>query len=130
MLRFSILLLAVAASGASAQPRVAASRDVRLAGASIVGRWHAVEVAGDARATADLAQGMLTTVLVVNPTGHVILRGADAREGRGAPASFSGTLAGDRVRFRGLDGEAWVERRGRTLHLVDPRGRRTVFVRR
>ena len=128
----ALLLLAALAAPASGQPgrAVAADRDVRIDGESVVGRWVAVEVENDARATADLARGTLTTVLVVNPTGHVILRGADTREGRGAPAAFSGLVSDGRLRFNGLDGEALLERHGRTLHLVDPRGRRTVFVRR
>ena len=126
-----LLVLAALSAAASGQTdRLAADRDVRVDGESVVGRWAAVEVEGDRRATADLARGTLTTVLVVNPTGHVILRGADTRQGRGAPAAFSGTVAGGRLRFNGLDGEALLERHGRRLHLVDPRGRRTVFVRR
>ena len=139
MLRLSLLLILSASAAAQSHlDRLArapaapptAERDVVLDGASVVGRWYAVEVTGDHRATADLSRGALTTVLVVNPTGHVILRGADTRQGRGAPAAFSGYIVDGRVRFAGLDGEALLERRGRTLHLVDPRGRRTVFVRR
>lgn len=139
VLRLSILLLALtASSSAQTALRLAdapaapptAERDVVLGGVSVVGRWHAVEVDGDARATADLARGTLTTVLVINPTGHVILRGTDTRQGRGAPASFSGYVANGRLRFSGLEGEALLERTGRTLYLIDPRGRRTVFVRR
>ena len=99
-----------------------------LAGA-LGGAACVVAVAGDVGATTDLARGTLTTVLVVNPTGHVILRGTDTRHGRGAPAAFSGHVAGGRVRFSSLDGAARLERRGRTLHLIDPGGRRTVFVR-
>lgn len=140
VLRLSILLVALA-TGASAQGALdalanapaappTAARDVVLGGVSVVGRWHAVEVAGDAAATADLARGTLTTVLVINPTGHVILRGTDARQGQGAPASFSGYVVNGRLRFSGLDGEALLERHGRALHLVDPRGRRTVLARR
>lgn len=119
------LLSALLAVAASAQ--VPPDRDVVLDGASIVGRWTAVEVVGDDGATADLQRGTLTTVLVVNPTGHVILRGTDTREGRGAPAAFSGMVVGARLWFRGLDGQAELARYGRELHLVDPRGRRTVF---
>lgn len=148
VLRLSILLLRSAtligvtlAASASAQTSLdrlanapaappSAERDVVLDGVSVVGRWHAVEVDGDAQATADLARGTLTTVLVINPTGHVILRGTDTRQGRGAPASFSGYVVNGRLRFSGLEGEALLDRHGRALHLIDPRGRRTVFVRR
>ena len=114
---------------ASAGAQVAPNRDVRLGGRSIVGRWHAVEVVGDADATADLRRGVLSTTLVVNPTGHVILRGPDRREGRGAPSAFSGRIEDDRLRLGDLPGEAEVAVVGRRLHLVDPRGRRTVFER-
>ncbi|MEM0962308.1 MAG: hypothetical protein AAGK21_07235 [Bacteroidota bacterium] len=104
-------------------------RDVRLDGQSIVGRWSATHVVGDADATRDLARGTLSTVLVVNPTGHVILRGADRREGQGAPASYSGRLDGRRLTLTALPGAAEIALFGDRLHLVDPRGRRTVFVR-
>ena len=124
-MRFALLVLLSTAAGA----QIAPDRDVVLDGESVVGRWTAVEVAGDAAATADLARGTLTTVLVVNPTGHVILRGTDTRQGRGAPASFSGEIAGRRVVFRDLPGTGELARYGAELHLVDPRGRRTVFVR-
>lgn len=122
-----VLLAALLAASASAQ--VVPDRDVRLGSRSLVGRWSAVEVVGDAAATADLRRGALTTTLVVNPTGHVILRGTDQQEGRGAPSAFSGRIEGDRIRLRGLPGEAEVALFGPRLHLVDPRGRRTVFVR-
>lgn len=130
-LLFAALLASSALIGlaASASAQVVPSRDVRLDGVSLVGRWTAVEVVGDRGATADLARGTLSTVLVVNPTGHVILRGADRREGRGAPALFTGVLVDDVLRLRGLPGEAEVQVVGRRLHVVDPRGRRTVFVR-
>lgn len=121
------VLLAVLSTVASAQ--ISPGRDVVLNGESVVGRWTAVEVAGDARATADLERGTLTTILVVNPTGHLILRGTDRRQGRGAPAAFSGELVGNRVVFRNLPGEGELARYGAELHLVDPRGRRTVFLR-
>ena len=121
---FLPLLLAAAASA-----QVAPHRDVRLGGRSVVGRWEAVEVVGDAVATADLRRGALTTTLVVNPTGHVILRGTDRREGRGAPSAFSGRIEGGRVQLRGLAGTAELALLGSQLHLVDPRGRQTVFVR-
>ena len=127
MPRLAPLLSLLLATAASAQ--VAADRDVRLGGRSVVGRWEAVEVVGDAVATADIQRGALTTTLVVNPTGHVILRGTDRREGRGAPSAFSGRIEGARVHLRGLAGEAEVALLGLRLHLVDPRGRRTVFVR-
>ena len=136
------LLFVVLASGASAQrgiptaPRdarpaapVSAERDVTLDGRSIVGRWRAVEVVGDRAATRDLGRGTLTTVLAVNPTGHAILRGTDRREGGGAPAAFSGRIDGPRLRFRDLPGEAELSLVQGRLHLTDPRGRRTVFVR-
>lgn len=121
------LLFVLLSTIASAQ--IAPGRDVVLDGESVVGRWTAIEVPDDAGATADLARGTLTTVLVINPTGHVILRGTDTREGQGAPASFSGEVVGGRVIFRDLPGEGEISRYGQQLHLVDPRGRRTVFVR-
>ncbi|MGB3541459.1 hypothetical protein [Rubrivirga sp.] len=123
----SLLLLLLLSTAAGAQ--IATDRDVVLDGESVVGRWTAVEVPTDPGATADLARGTLTTVLVINPTGHVILRGTDTRQGRGAPAAFSGAMAGRRVVFRELPGTGELARYGRELHLVDPRGRRTVFVR-
>ena len=125
-MRLAALLHALSAAAGA---QIAPDRDVVLDGESVVGRWTAVEVSDDPAATADLARGTLTTVLVINPTGHVILRGTDTRQGRGAPASFSGEVIGDRVVFRDLPGEGEVSRYGRELHLVDPRGRRTVFVR-
>ena len=125
-MRLAALLLLVS-TAASAQ--IAPGRDVVLDGESVVGRWTAVEIPDDPAATADLARGSLTTVLVINPTGHVILRGTDTRQGQGAPAAFSGEVVGSRVVFRDLPGEGEVSRYGQELHLVDPRGRRTVFVR-
>lgn len=125
---FLLVALAVGASGpASAQ--VTPERDVRLEGRSVVGRWRAVELVGDGEATEDLREGTLTTALVINPTGHVILRGSDRRQGGGAATSFSGQVEGGRVHFRDLPGEAEIEILGGRLHLVDPYGRRTVFVR-
>ncbi|WP_412062176.1 hypothetical protein [Rubrivirga sp. IMCC45206] len=124
-LLFAALLAALLAASASAQ--IAPDRDVRLGGVSLVGRWTAVEVVGDPGATADLARGTLSTVLVINPTGHVILRGADRREGQGAPALFTGVLVEHVLRLNGLPGEAEVQLVGPRLHVVDPRGRRTVF---
>lgn len=132
MPRLFALLLLVAAGPVLAQSTVSAvqpARDVRIDGQSVVGRWRAIEVARDPGATADLQRGTLTMTLVVNPTGHVILRGADRREGRGAPSAFSGRLTDTRLELTGLDGTAEVEMFGWRLHLVDPRGRRTVFVR-
>lgn len=117
----------------SASPRGAAAgapeRDVVVDGVSVVGRWRAVEVADDPQATRDLRDGTLEIVLVVNPTGHAILRGADRRDGGGTPAAYSGRLDGDRLALRGLPGAAHVAVWGRHLVLDDPRGRRTVFVR-
>ena len=131
MRRLAALLLAALAAAASGPvaAQVPHARDVRLDGQSIVGRWWAVEVVGDDEATDDLRRGTLTTALVVNPTGHVILRGSDRRQGGGAASAFSGRINGDRVRFKDLPGEAEVEWLGGRLHFVDPRGRRTVFVR-
>lgn len=121
------LAFALLATSASAQ--ILPERDVRLGDVSVVGRWTAVEVVDDPGATADLRQGALTTVLVINPTGHAILRGTDRRNGNGAPAAYSGSVSGNRLRFRSLPGTAELSLVGRELHLVDPRGRRTVFLR-
>ena len=132
MPRFLALLLLLAALPVAAQSAVSAvlpARDVRIDGQSVVGRWQAIEVARDPAATADLQRGALTMTLVVNPTGHAILRGTDRREGRGAPSAFSGRLVGSRLELTGLHGAAEVEMFGWRLHLIDPRGRRTVFVR-
>ncbi|WP_412070129.1 hypothetical protein [Rubrivirga sp. IMCC43871] len=133
MLRLALFALLTSSTliglAASAGAQVAPDRDVRLDGVSLVGRWTAVEVVGDGAATADLAEGTLSTVLVINPTGHVILRGADRRQGRGAPALFTGVLVEHVLRLNDLPGEAEVQVVGRRLHIVDPRGRRTVFVR-
>lgn len=128
-LSVTLLVFALPAMAQSQVHRIAPDRDVRLGGTSIVGRWSAVEVVGDAVATADLRRGALSVTLAVNPTGHVILRGTDLRQDDGRPTAFSGRIDGRRARFRGLDGEAELALHGRRLHLVDPRGRQTVFVR-
>jgi hypothetical protein len=103
--------------------------DVSLAGQSVVGRWLALDVVGDAEATRDLASGALEKTLVVNPGGQVILRGVDRVRGRGAAASFSGRLFGETVAFRDLPGTARLAFDGRRLVLTDPAGRQTRFIR-
>lgn len=125
-MRPALLLLAFTAASTA---QVSPERDVVLDGRSVVGRWQAIEVVGDAAATADLRRGLLSTVLVVNPTGHAILRGEDRRGEAGRPTRFTGYVHGDRLRLPALAGEAELALYGRRLHLVDPRGRRTVFVR-
>ena len=90
-----------------------------------VGRWLAVEVRGDRDATRDLRRGTLAKVLVVNPGGHVILRGVDG----GAEAAFSGTLRGRIVTFRDLPGAALLSLEGTRLVFSDPSGRTTEYVR-
>lgn len=129
MLRFAVLFLLVTGPVVAQPSTVRPDRDVMVDGQSIVGRWTAIEVARDPGATADLQRGTLSMTLVVNPTGHVILRGTDRRESQGRPSAFSGRLAGNRLELAGLPGAARVEMFGWRLHLVDPRGRRTVFVR-
>ena len=93
-----------------------------------VGRWIAVDVVGDAAATRDLERGTLEKVLVVNPGGHVILRGTD-RAQSADPVSFSGTLAGRVLTFADLPGAAILALDGTRLVLVDPSGRQTRFIR-
>lgn len=94
-----------------------------------VGRWIAVEVRGDAEASEDLRRGRLEKVLVVNPGGHVILRGVDRVRGGGAASSFSGHLSGDAVTFADLPGVARLALDGRRLVMTDPAGRQTHFIR-
>ena len=93
-----------------------------------VGRWIAVDVVGDAAATRDLERGTLEKVLVVNPGGHVILRGTD-RAQSADPVSFSGTLAGRVLTFADLPGAAILVLDGTRLILVDPSGQQTRFIR-
>ena len=96
---------------------------------SLVGRWLALDVVGDAEASRDLQSGALEKVLVVNPGGHVILRGMDRVRGQGAASSFSGRLVGETVAFRDLPGTARLAFDGRRLVLTDPTGRQTRFIR-
>ena len=93
-----------------------------------VGRWIAVDVVGDAEASRDLAQGALEKILVVNPGGHVILRGVDHRRSAD-PVAFAGTLVGRVLTFAELPGAAILAREGTRLVLIDPSGRQTRFVR-
>ena len=93
-----------------------------------VGRWIAVDVVGDAEASRDLAQGALEKVLVVNPGGHVTLRGVDHRRSAD-PVAFTGTLVGRVLTFAELPGAAILAREGTRLVLIDPSGRQTRFVR-
>jgi len=123
-MRLALLLLLVLPAAAHAQ-----TGDVALSGRSVVGRWLALDVVGDAEATRDLETGALVKTLVVNPGGHVILRGVDRARGRGAAAAFSGRLVGETVAFRDLPGTARLAFDGRRLVLTDPAGRRTTFVR-
>ena len=95
----------------------------------LVGRWIAVDVVGDAEATRDLRRGTLEKTLVVNPGGHVLLRGVDRVRGRGAAESFSGRLVGEALRFDRLPGAASLTVAGTRLLLTDPTGRVTRFVR-
>ena len=93
-----------------------------------VGRWIAVDVVDDADQTADLRRGVLEKTLVINPGGHVILRGVDRAPG-GGTAAFTGRLIGRVVTFAELPGAAYLAREGTRLVLIDPTGRRTRFVR-
>ena len=106
---------------------ILASRDVRLGGVSVVGRWQAVEVIGDREATFDLQDGRLSKVLVVNPTGRATLRGLDRDEGGSMPATFPGRIEGDRLRLLDLDGTARLALVGGRLHVNDPSGATTVY---
>jgi hypothetical protein len=117
----------VAASPAAPPGRLGPARTAPAADLP-VGRWVAVDVVGDAEASRDLARGTLEKVLVVNPGGHVILRGVD-RARSADPVSFTGTLVGRIVRFAELPGAATLVREGTRLVLTDPSGRRTRFVR-
>lgn len=122
--RLALLLALVLPAAARAQ-----TGDVALGGRSVVGRWVAFDVVGDAEATRDLQSGALQKTLAVNPGGHVILRGIDRIRGRGAAASFSGRLFGETIAFRDLAGTARLAFDGRRLVLTDPAGRQTRFVR-
>ena len=117
----------VAAPAPAPPARPAATRPTSDAELPL-GRWIAVDVVGDAEASRDLARGTLEKVLVVNPGGHVILRGVDRAESAD-PVSFTGTLVGRIVRFAELPGAATLVREGTRLVLTDPAGRRTRFVR-
>ncbi len=93
-----------------------------------VGRWIAVDVVGDDEQTRDIRTGVLEKTLVVNPGGHVILRGVDRAAG-GGTASFSGTLVGRVLTFAELPGAAILAHEGTRLLLIDPSGRQTRFIR-
>ena len=113
--------------------RIASERDVVIGGRSVVGRWLALRVEGDRRATRDLADETLVKVLVINPGGFATLRGIDRRAGA-APEVFVGDVIRTRgsaaaLAFDGLDGAAGLALEGRRLVLTDPLGRRTVFLR-
>ena len=105
------------------------ARSAPVAADRLVGRWMAVDVVGDAEATRDLRRGTLEKTLVVNPGGHILLRGVDRVRGRGAGESFSGRLVGEALRFDGLPGAARLTAEGTRLLLRDPTGRVTRFVR-
>ena len=96
-------------------------------GEAAVGRWLAVEVVGDAASTRDLQRGALEKVIVVNPGGHVLLRGVDHAAGGGA-VSYFGRLAGRVLTFADLPGAALLSLDGTRLMMTDPTGRVTAFV--
>lgn len=93
-----------------------------------VGRWIAVDVLGDDAQTRDIRTGVLEKTLVVNPGGHVILRGVDRAPG-GGTASYTGTLVGRVLTFAELPGAAILAHEGTRLILIDPSGRQTRFIR-
>ena len=93
-----------------------------------VGRWIAVDVLGDDAQTRDIRTGVLEKTLVINPGGHVILRGVDRAPG-GGTASYTGTLVGRVLTFAELPGAAILAHEGTRLILIDPSGRQTRFVR-
>ncbi len=93
-----------------------------------VGRWIAVDVLGDDAQTRDIRTGVLEKTLVVNPGGHVILRGVDRAPG-GGTASYTGTLVGRVLTFADLPGAAILAHEGTRLILIDPSGRQTRFIR-
>ena len=137
--RVTVVPMGPAADAAPAVPdiygrpsAVAPARDVVVGGRSVVGRWLALEVEGDARASRDLADETLVKILTLNPGRRAILRGVDRRAGS-APEVFVGEVVPDGTRARlaldGLRGDARLELAGRRLVLTDPRGRRTVFLR-
>jgi len=118
------------APGEPARPeRPVDSDDPVLGGMSLAGTWSAIEIEGDARATRDLARGVLEQTLIVRPGGNAILTGHDRREGSGTPVTLGGQIEGDLLTFAGLSGAARLSMRGRRLVVRDPRGRTTVFVR-
>ena len=96
--------------------------------AARIGRWIAVDVLGDEAQTRDIRTGVLEKTLVVNPGGHVILRGVDRAPG-GGTASYSGTLVGRVLTFADLPGAAILAHEGTRLILIDPSGRQTRFIR-
>lgn len=116
-LLLSLLVVAAPASGQTA------------GGLPLVGRWLAVEVRGDAAATADLADGRLEKVLVVHPGGRAMLRGTDHAQDAGRPQQFTGRVDGSALRLDGLPGVARLRAEGRRLVMADPRGVETVYLR-
>ncbi len=139
-LRFAVLLLVLAGCASPSEVRRTQSvppdttpaatpvlTTPPTAGSS-VGRWIAVDVAGDEEQTRDIRTGVLEKTLVVNPGGHVILRGVDRAAG-GGTVSFSGTLVGRVLTFAELPGAAILAHEGTRLLLIDPSGRQTRFIR-
>ncbi len=138
--RLAVLLLALASCvspaevrrapaerSASVTPDVAPARTTPAAESSI-GRWIAVDVVGDDAQTRDIRVGVLEKMLVVNPGGHVILRGVDRAPG-GGTASFSGMLVGRVLTLEGIPSAAILAHEGTRLLLTDPAGRQTRFIR-
>ncbi|HLA63050.1 MAG TPA: hypothetical protein VK610_01375 [Rhodothermales bacterium] len=107
---------------------VAPEDDVRLGGLSLIGTWAAIEVVGDAEATNDLDRGQLTQTLLIRPRGNAVLTGVD-RRASGEPVAFGGEVRGSVITFVGMSGTGRLSVEGRRLHLLDPRGRTTVFAR-
>ena len=109
-------------------PAVAPVRTTPATAETAIGRWIAVDVVGDDEQTRDIRTGVLEKTLVVNPGGHVILRGVDRAPG-GGTASFSGMLVGRVLTFAELPGAAILAHEGTRLLLIDPNGRQTRFIR-
>lgn len=110
-------------------PGAAGEGDVLLDGVSLVGRWNAIGALDEPDVDSDLRSGMLTETLVIRRGGGATLTGVDERAATGQ-VRLEGRIAGDRLTFADLPGEATLTVRGDgRIVVTDPRGYRTVYER-